>query len=81
MVWVVVLRSPLSACSLTSILPCYMQCSGPNSKNGDLVLRVESGDPHVQRDHWGGLFYIGAGWDPYELIQRGGCDTQCSQQG
>ncbi|GLC45302.1 hypothetical protein PLESTB_000307100 [Pleodorina starrii] len=39
--------------------------------NGELVLRLESGAPDVKGSRWSSVLYIGASWDPYELVDRG----------
>ncbi|GLI71623.1 hypothetical protein VaNZ11_016892 [Volvox africanus] len=39
--------------------------------NGELVLRLESGAPGVKGSRWSSALYIGASWDPYELVDRG----------
>ncbi|GIM11600.1 hypothetical protein Vretimale_15098 [Volvox reticuliferus] len=39
--------------------------------NGELVLRLESGAPDVKGSRWSSALYIGASWDPYELVNRG----------
>ncbi|KAJ9514794.1 hypothetical protein QJQ45_028464, partial [Haematococcus lacustris] len=44
----------------------------PRSGNeGDLVLRVESGDARVQAAAWGALLHVSAGSDPFSLVERG----------
>ncbi|GFR50303.1 hypothetical protein Agub_g12493, partial [Astrephomene gubernaculifera] len=40
-------------------------------ENGELVLRLESGSPDVTGSRWDSVLYIGASWDPYELVDRG----------
>ena len=45
--------------------------SGPGAKEGDLTLRIESGDKRVRSESWGGLMYVAAGSDPFLLIERG----------
>lgn len=39
--------------------------------NGQLDIRVESGDDAVMKERWDSLLYIGAGWNPFELIDQG----------
>ena len=48
-----------------------MLMSRRSADEGDMTLRVESGDPRVKADRWGALLYMAASWDPYELIDRG----------
>ena len=45
--------------------------SGPDTKEGDLTLRIESGDKRVTSESWSGLLYVAAGSDPFQLIERG----------
>ena len=45
--------------------------SGPGTQEGDLTLRIESGDKRVRSGSWNNLLYISVGSDPFQLIERG----------
>eukprot|EP00798_Chlamydomonas_sp_ICE-L_P015607 gene15607-21712_t len=44
---------------------------GARATEGDITLRVESGDDTVRDSAWGGVLYVAASWEPYELMERG----------
>jgi hypothetical protein len=44
---------------------------GGNGSEGELVLRVESGDERVAATTWNAILHVSAGWDPYALVDQG----------
>jgi hypothetical protein len=45
--------------------------SGQGCREGDITLRVESGDKRVKSKSWNKILYVAAGSDPFLLIERG----------
>ncbi|GAX76619.1 hypothetical protein CEUSTIGMA_g4065.t1 [Chlamydomonas eustigma] len=45
--------------------------SGQGCREGDITLRVESGDKRVKSKSWSKILYVAAGSDPFQLIERG----------
>ncbi len=45
--------------------------SPEHGTEGELTLRVESGDEHVKAEVWQSVLHVSAGWDPYALVDRG----------
>jgi raffinose synthase len=35
------------------------------------MIRIESGDTTVLGSRWGNALYLAAGWDPFQLVDRG----------
>ncbi len=48
-------------------------CARSDGEEGQLILRVESGDERTKADSWQSLLHVSVGWDPYALIDRGEC--------
>lgn len=52
-------------------MPLHAPRRRAEGANGEVVLRLESGSPDVTGTRWPSAMYVGASWDPYELIDRG----------
>lgn len=50
---------------------CLTMRRSEEGRQGAITLRMESGDEAVLSKEWGAAMYIGAGSDPYELINQG----------